>query len=259
MNELINKADKEAIEQDKADNKQLQQAILERERFSYSYWRSQWLNRLSSPLCCCCRSKPTRQDWLQKDAKTKLAAETDILEIIKKLRVHSFAVSVSLKPSQRDLVGFFDDYKLKTEADRKKDDKRAAKLIAKGTVVADEAGQASGEILNLDTGVKSGKQTSRILTSVMRVNESKERTDKVIIDRITNRNPRPRQNINILDFMNAVEVIKDKNHQSNKEVFAIARQQNVQHNKVDIKKTGGDDSFGSDDESFESEDFSESD
>jgi len=33
------------------------------------------------------------------------------------------------------MVGFFDDYKLKTEADRKKDDKRAMTLAAKGTVI----------------------------------------------------------------------------------------------------------------------------
>jgi len=39
--------------------------------------------------------------------------------------VHQFAAEVALKPQQRDMVGFFDDYKLKTEADRKKDDKRA--------------------------------------------------------------------------------------------------------------------------------------
>jgi len=31
---------------------------------------------------------PERQDWLQKDAKSKLNAETDILEIIKKLRIN---------------------------------------------------------------------------------------------------------------------------------------------------------------------------
>lgn len=44
--------------------------------------------------------------------------------------MHSFASEIQLKPSQRDMIGFFDDFKLKTEADRKKDDKRAAKLAA---------------------------------------------------------------------------------------------------------------------------------
>lgn len=118
--------------------------------------------------------------------------------------MHQFAAEVSLKPSQRDMVSFFDDYKLKTEADRKKDDKRAAALAKKGKVTTDEDIGASGDIINLDEGVKSGKSTERILRSVMRVNNSKDRTDKIIIDRITNKNPRPRINLNILDFMAGV-------------------------------------------------------
>ena len=66
------------------------------------------------PWWCCCRKRAGRQEWLLKDSRTKLAAETDILEIIKKLRVHQFASEVALKPSQQDLVNFFDEYKLKT-------------------------------------------------------------------------------------------------------------------------------------------------
>lgn len=192
-------------------------AIIERERFSYSFFRFYYLMRFDNVICCCCRARPTRQDWLQKDAKSKLAAETDILEIIKKLRVHSFATEVELKSSQRDVVGFFDDYKLKTEADRKRDDKRAAKLAAKGTLVHDEAGD--GELLNLDASVKTGKQTNRILRSVLKVKNSTERTDKVIVDRITNKNPKPRQDINITDFIGGIDDIKEKagmdNGQSN--------------------------------------------
>ena len=37
------------------------------------------------------------------------------------------------------MVGFFDEYKLKTEADRKKDQDYAQDLEAKGTVVDDNA------------------------------------------------------------------------------------------------------------------------
>lgn len=48
------------------------------------------------------------------------------------------------------MVSFFDDYKLKTEADRKKDDKRAEDQAKRGKTVTDDATQASGEILNLD-------------------------------------------------------------------------------------------------------------
>ena len=76
------------------------------------------------------------------------------------------------------MVGFFDDYKLKTEADRKEDDRRAQELAAKGTLVDDNAaGQAGQELLNLDAGVKTGKQTQRILRSVMRVKNSGNETD----------------------------------------------------------------------------------
>ena len=246
------------------DEKELHSAILERERFKYSYLRAWYLQRFTSPICCCCRTKPKRQDWLQRDAKSKLAGETDILEIIKKLRVHQFAAEVALKPSQRDMVSFFDDYKLKTEADRKKDDKRAEDQAKRGKTVTDDATQASGEILNLDQGVKSGKSTERILRSVMRVNNSKERTDKIIIDRITNKNPRPRTNVNILDFMDGVSGLKESggNRSSNQQLFSIARQKGVHRgdsNRVGdsaINKKGEDDSF---DEDFESEDFSDSD
>lgn len=55
-----------------------------------------------------------RDDWLQEDAKSKLNREIDILEIVKKLRVSYFASEIALKPRQRKLVGFFDDFKLKT-------------------------------------------------------------------------------------------------------------------------------------------------
>ena len=58
--------------------------------------------------------KPKREDWLQEDAKIKLNQEIDILEIVKKLRVSYFSSEIALKPRQRKLVGFFDDFKLKT-------------------------------------------------------------------------------------------------------------------------------------------------
>ena len=70
---------------------------------------------MSSPLCClfpCCKPRNTRDDILFKDAKQKLYEEIDLLEIIKKLRVNQFASDIVLKPRQRDLVNFFQDYKL---------------------------------------------------------------------------------------------------------------------------------------------------
>ena len=76
--------------------------------------------------------KPKRQDFLQKDAKAKLNAETDLLDIIKKLRVHQFAAEMQLKPSQRDMVTFFDEYKLKTDADRKREQELAEANVRAG-------------------------------------------------------------------------------------------------------------------------------
>ena len=49
-----------------------------------------------------------REDWMQKDAKEKLNLEIDILDIVKRLRVHQFASEIVLKPRQRELVSFFD-------------------------------------------------------------------------------------------------------------------------------------------------------
>ena len=56
---LISNTDKgEDHEED--DAKELHSAILERERFKYSYWRSWYLQRFMNPICCCCRAKPKR-------------------------------------------------------------------------------------------------------------------------------------------------------------------------------------------------------
>ena len=41
-----------------------------------------------------------------------LNEEIDLLEIIKKIRVSQFASDVVLKPRQRDLINFFQDYNL---------------------------------------------------------------------------------------------------------------------------------------------------
>ena len=92
----------------------MEDEVLNRRVFSYS--PNRWYIRLQLsefPLCCfsvCLRNK--REDFLWKDAKQKLYEEIDLLEIVKKLRVHQFESDVVLKPRQRDLVNFFQDYKL---------------------------------------------------------------------------------------------------------------------------------------------------
>ena len=105
-------APNELFQEDK--DSRLKKSITERQVFAYSYWRSLVMHYFGSRWCCCCRMKPKREDWLQEDAKIKLNQEIDILEIVKKLRVSYFSSEIALKPRQRKLVGFFDDFKLKT-------------------------------------------------------------------------------------------------------------------------------------------------
>lgn len=92
----------------------LKSAVTERRVFSYPYWRGFYMKNFGSRLCCCCRARERRDDWLQQDAKQKLNEEIDILEIVKKLRVSKFSSEVHLKPRQRNLVGFFNEYMLTT-------------------------------------------------------------------------------------------------------------------------------------------------
>ena len=56
-----------------------------------------------------------------KDAKKKLAEETDLLEIIKKIRIFKFASDCTLKPRQRDLVNFFNEYRLRSDDNENND------------------------------------------------------------------------------------------------------------------------------------------
>jgi len=76
----------------------IKREIESRETFSYSYGRFWLLWRFDKKICCCCRPKKKREDFLFNDAKGKLVEETDLLEIIKKLRVHQFASHQVLKP-----------------------------------------------------------------------------------------------------------------------------------------------------------------
>ena len=62
-NKLLDDANKDA-DTEALEDKKLQDAIIERERFSYSFKRFYYLYRFDSPLCCCCRAKVKRQDWL---------------------------------------------------------------------------------------------------------------------------------------------------------------------------------------------------
>lgn len=100
---------------DKRDK--LQREIEARGVFSYKFKRFWCRKNFNSSLCCCCRAGSKREDFLWASATKKLNEELDVLEIIKKLRVSQFAADVVLKPRQRDLVNFFQDYNLEPPKD----------------------------------------------------------------------------------------------------------------------------------------------
>ena len=76
----------------------LEKSITQRETFSYKYSRLWCLLHFGGSWCCCCRVKNKRQDFLYRDAKSKLADETDLLEMIKRIRIFKFASDCTLKP-----------------------------------------------------------------------------------------------------------------------------------------------------------------
>ena len=79
-------------------DKQLEKAITERQIFVYGYWRGYFYEFFNNWYFCCCKVRPKREEFLQKDALSKLHSEIDILEIVKKLRVHSLASEITLTP-----------------------------------------------------------------------------------------------------------------------------------------------------------------
>ena len=134
--------------------------------------------------CCCCRVKPQRRDWLQRDAQEKLKLEIDILDIVKRLRVHQFASEVVLKPRQRDLVNFFDDYKLKDEADKE----ILHKIEKKKTAVYDnkKGARSTREIENIEDVLKSPEtRIDKVMKAMINIDEN-DPIDSIIIDRISN-------------------------------------------------------------------------
>lgn len=80
------------LNQVKEDDKdKVKDEIESRGTFTYRYNRFWYQWRFDKKYCCCCRARKKREDFLFKDAKSKLSEEIDILEIVKKLRVHQFA------------------------------------------------------------------------------------------------------------------------------------------------------------------------
>ena len=89
----------------------LDRDLTKRAIFSYKYRRLGCIKYFS--WCCCGRIGGKREDFLFRDAKEKLSNETDLLEMVKNMRIFKFTSDIILKPRQRDLVNFFDSYKLR--------------------------------------------------------------------------------------------------------------------------------------------------
>lgn len=89
--------------------------VATREIFSYKFgefWLSQ---KFGSAMCCCCRRKETASDKMYKEAKRKIAAETDLLKLIRAKRLTEFLGLTQLTPSQVRLISFFREYTLLKE------------------------------------------------------------------------------------------------------------------------------------------------
>ncbi len=120
------------------------------------------------------------------DAKARLNQEIDILEIVKKLRVAFFASEIALKPRQRKLVGFFDDFKLKTP-----DESLAEKIKVRNELQNEERMSMTGirgeEYGNLDDLIDKDKhEVERVIKAVNRVRADEDPIDAISHDRITN-------------------------------------------------------------------------
>ena len=97
-----------------------------------------------------------------------------MLEIIKKLRVSQFAADVLLKPRQRDLINFFQDYNLDEpqEGGRKIDERR---------------GSRGKKAANMDQLLKDDQMAAyRVYEAVDACEPDKNYYDKLIYERIVN-------------------------------------------------------------------------
>ena len=97
------------------------------------------------------------------------------------LRVHQFASEICLKPSQRDLVNFFDEYKLNTP------DEKIPQINSNESHIYDQKGtKQQSELVNVADGVTTGKQAKRIFQAVSKAKLVEDPIDRIIIERITN-------------------------------------------------------------------------
>ena len=91
--------------------------------FSYNYMQMWTLKNFDSKWCFCCRRKMNKDDFLQKDAQSKLKREMDLLEVLKTLRLAKFMGQMFISQRQKEMIKFFKDYRLEAPgSDHHEDD-----------------------------------------------------------------------------------------------------------------------------------------
>ena len=172
-----------------SQQKKVRKEIEKRRFFSYTYCRFWYVLRFDKAICCCCRARRRREDFLYKEAKSMLSEEIDLLEIIKKLRVFQFSVNSVLKPHQKDLVNFFQDYTLQGEDESKRRQQSVAQqenmdvILARGSTIKRETSLDQALLEDIDELDDPKKR--RLFTSVAKIDAARSDIDKKIVEKIT--------------------------------------------------------------------------
>ena len=149
--------------------------------FSHKYRRLAYIKYLG--WCCWCKPGNKREDFLFRDAKEKLNNETDLLEMVKNMRIFKFTSDIILKPRQKDLVNFFDAYKLKEtkESEAKKPhefSKRLQSVRTKRKYTSHGAqGQAPSNVEDLLIESANDAEAGRIMVAVDEADPDKNAID----------------------------------------------------------------------------------
>lgn len=77
-----------------------------------------WMFSCFCANCCCCTETGKEADVEYKmynEGYRRLCKETDMLSMVKEKRVSNFLADVQLRPGQKQLVAYFEDYYLNDE------------------------------------------------------------------------------------------------------------------------------------------------
>ena len=123
------------------------------------------------------------------DAKNKLNCETDLLEIVKKLRIFKFASDCILKPRQRNLVSFFNEYKLtdKSHKGPPPQESKSARLPSQSSgSKKSKVGLAGSAPENLEDVLE---EVNKMFTALQTFDPDNDEKDNAIYIRIVPRRP----------------------------------------------------------------------